>query len=905
MVRVSMTATLKLLGGMSLEDEDGPMTGQVVQRRRLALLAVLGASRSAVSRDRLVALLWPELDAEGARHRLSDSVYVIRRALGDETIVTAGDDVRLDDTRVRVDVRELERALDGGSLEEAAALYGGAFLDGFHITDAAEFERWVDGERGRLAGRYAHALRSLASAAERLNDFATAAAWLRRLAALDPLDTRVALRLMDALERAGDGAAALRHARVHQALRHAELGLGEDPDVRAAADALAARLEVGAPTPQPGYRPSGTNDQPAVHEESLGATAEGHITPGRRRRFGVRHAASAALAVAALVLAGRWVSKARSNPARDGDRSRPTGVAVFPFVVRSVDKGDVPGEAMAVLLATKLDGGAGWRSIDPNALFAQYRRGPDHPDPADAARLARRLGADYFVLGDIVRVSDQVNLGAALYDARTGTTVMTRVAAQGESLALFELVDSLAARLLVARGDEPQLARLAALTTSSLPALKDYLDGEAQLREGHYTEAAEDFRRAVAADSTFALAFYRLAWAYGWNRESDARVPLRMAARYGDRLPERIRLTVAGMLARVDGNVDEAERLLRTVVARHPDAFDAHYELGDLLFHASPPRGIPASRARDPLARATVLDPSRSAEPLFHLIAIASGEGRFREVDSLARRFLVLHPTGELSIAMPSILALVRHDSMGIERAGRDLARLPTDAALLTASIAIGVGSNLAGGARLLAPLDDPSRSPPEHARVLIAMARLAGGRGQWVLADSLFARARSFDAPAAVEARARLLTLPIGDPPRASLQGALDGIRKGPGALQPRNRLLTGLLLVRIGEVSAAQRVATDLASLPPNDRDRALWAELAARCFLVQRRPQEALAVLEGVRAQPLALRFLRGEVLESLGRTGEAARWYDVSAQDYNGELFLAAIAKARVRLGQARQ
>ena len=91
-----MTATLKLLGGMSLEDGTGPLAGQVAQRRRLALLAVLATSRSTVSRDRLVALLWPELDAEGARHRLSDSLYVARRALGDGAIVTEGDDLRLD-----------------------------------------------------------------------------------------------------------------------------------------------------------------------------------------------------------------------------------------------------------------------------------------------------------------------------------------------------------------------------------------------------------------------------------------------------------------------------------------------------------------------------------------------------------------------------------------------------------------------------------------------------------------------------------------------------------------------------------------------------------------------------------------------------------------------------------------
>jgi hypothetical protein len=55
------------------------------------------------------------------------------------------------------------------------------------------------------------------------------------------------------------------------------------------------------------------------------------------------------------------------------------------------------------------------------------------------------------VLGDIVGVPGEVNLGAALYDARTGAPALSRVAVQGASSALFDLVDSLAARILVGR----------------------------------------------------------------------------------------------------------------------------------------------------------------------------------------------------------------------------------------------------------------------------------------------------------------------------------------------------------------------------------------------------------------------------------------------------------------------
>src|SRR3954451_3594864 len=126
--------TLELLGGLSVSDSNGPLSGQIMQRRRLAFLAILGASpRATVARDRLVALLWPELDAEGARHRLSDSLYVARRALGDEAIVTVGDDLRLSEEHVQVDTRAFERALDTGETAVAIAHYGGPLLDGFYL----------------------------------------------------------------------------------------------------------------------------------------------------------------------------------------------------------------------------------------------------------------------------------------------------------------------------------------------------------------------------------------------------------------------------------------------------------------------------------------------------------------------------------------------------------------------------------------------------------------------------------------------------------------------------------------------------------------------------------------------------------------------------------------------------
>src|SRR4030095_3840913 len=119
-------------------------------------------------------------------------------------------------------------------------------------------------------------------------------------------------------------------------------------------------------------------------------------------------------------------------------------------------------------------GGAGMRSIDPNAIQARYRPGTELPDPVDAARLARSLDARYFVLGDAIQVSGRLYLGAAMYDATDGKPVDARIGVQGASAGFFEIVDSLASRLLVERQGQlaPQLETLASLTTRPLPALQ-------------------------------------------------------------------------------------------------------------------------------------------------------------------------------------------------------------------------------------------------------------------------------------------------------------------------------------------------------------------------------------------------------------------------------------------------
>ncbi|GLC25104.1 BTAD domain-containing putative transcriptional regulator [Roseisolibacter agri] len=239
--------SLRFLGTPELLQEGRVVTGAAAQRHRVALLALLAhAAPRAVSRDRLLALLWPESEALRARHRLNVAVHALRQTFG-PVVVSQGDELRLDTGLVVSDLGAFEAAVTAGDARRVVTLYSGPLLDGLFLKDAATFEAWVEGERARLARQYAGALEELADAAERDGDTAGAVEWWGRLVAHDPCRTHSALGLMRALDAAGDRAGALRHAELHARLMTQELDAAPDPLVESFARQL--RVAPWPPTP--------------------------------------------------------------------------------------------------------------------------------------------------------------------------------------------------------------------------------------------------------------------------------------------------------------------------------------------------------------------------------------------------------------------------------------------------------------------------------------------------------------------------------------------------------------------------------------------------------------------------------------------------------------------------------
>jgi DNA-binding SARP family transcriptional activator len=317
--------SLRLFGGISLSDPVRTIPARATQRRQLALLAVVSTPTARPrSRDKLGALLWPEATSEHARRLLSDSIYVLRTALGDDVILTAGENVSINVDRLQVDVLEFTCAMDKGDYRKAVEIRngGGPFLDGAHLLDSSEFEHWAEVTRSELDAAYRDALRRIAGAASSAGDLAGAVDWWRRLAGEDPLSASVALELLRALDATGDRPAALAFARVYENLVRSELDSPPDPSFVAIVDKLRRGEAV-----RPGATPSLTDQRipkplatpPAgdsVRDDSAIAPAEHRVVDARaQRRWRTTPALAASLLI--VVAPGAYAVWRARSPASD------------------------------------------------------------------------------------------------------------------------------------------------------------------------------------------------------------------------------------------------------------------------------------------------------------------------------------------------------------------------------------------------------------------------------------------------------------------------------------------------------------------------------------------------------------------------------------------------------------
>lgn len=493
---------LQLLGGAVVDGGEQDVNGPLAQRHQIGLLALLAtALRNTLSRDKLIGLLWPESDTKHARNLLNVAVYSIRKALGEDSLLSVGDGIQLNGTRWRVDVAEFEAALAAGDLERAAALYAGPFLDGFFISEAAEFERWLDGERIRLQKRMAGAAWALAEAAER-GQSADAGALARRAAELLPYDENAHRRLLEFLDRAGDRAGAL-EAHQHFRKRLAEdLAVQPAPETRAVVAMITARdaprsIQTKPPDGQfDSSRP--LRDRPAPLAPKLALVAAGSVV---------------VLSAAALLVFGAG----RGATGDAGPIYRRTAIAVLPFRNLSVDPshayfaGGLHDELLTQL--SKLAGltVTSRQSVTGYASTSRLR----------IKQIATELEVGSVVEGSVQVLGNRLRVTAQLIDANTDAHIWAEHYDRTLDDA-FAIQSDVARQIVGALGaaiTNAEARALAAPHTTNPEAYRLYLQGREYFTRDRSRQQLDIaqlcFERALMLDPRFALARAALSDVHG------------------------------------------------------------------------------------------------------------------------------------------------------------------------------------------------------------------------------------------------------------------------------------------------------------------------------------------------------------------------------------------------------
>lgn len=204
---------LQLLGSAELRGVEGDAGHVLTQSKVLATLVflVLATPRGFHRRDRLVGLLWPELDQEHARTALRKSLHVLRRTLGDGLLVTRGDEeIAVTHSAISCDVVSFTESVERRAYARALDLYRrGELLPGFFIPQAGEFEDWLGRERVALRDAASAAAWGLAALHTVEAEHTVAGRYARMAAELAPTDERILRRVMQLLHAAGDRAGAL------------------------------------------------------------------------------------------------------------------------------------------------------------------------------------------------------------------------------------------------------------------------------------------------------------------------------------------------------------------------------------------------------------------------------------------------------------------------------------------------------------------------------------------------------------------------------------------------------------------------------------------------------------------------------------------------------------------------
>jgi DNA-binding SARP family transcriptional activator len=618
------------------------------QPKRVALLAYLAvaAATGSVRRDSLLALFWPERGEEEGRRALRQALHYLRRVVGDDVIVSAGEELSLRDGALECDAVAFERLVAAGQFDDALALYRGEFFDGFHVDDVSpELEEWIDRTRARLKRRASTVAWSASDAAAAAGDADRAIDLGRRACELEPDQESGWRRLMTLQERLGDRAGALRTYDDLATRLEREYDAKPAAETKGLADRIRSRphprivgSEESTPPPAPiDLAPERLSDARAA-------------VPRPELPRGWWPALVGGL-VGVLVVGGALVAYIKLRDPRD----QPSLVAAGSLAARDrvvvAQFANLAGDSLltaGITEAFRVDLGQSplVRVLSPPQVSAALGRMERPPDAVLTDSLARELavreGAKAIVAGTVAKVAGAFTVSVQLLSSERGDVLAAFRETAADSSGLMPAVDRVSKQLRHRIGESLRSLRalppLAEETTASLAALRLYSAGLRLYRAGRRPEAIRLYEQAIAIDTAFASAWVGLGMVYGAvAEEGRGQAAIRRAIAHQRRLPFRERSVTVASYAYGRHDYETAIAAYTRLLERYPDDVPA---LNNLALVYQDRRQFAVAESL--FTRATMID-STIANLYFGIQGNQLLQGRFRDsrrtLDLIARRF--------------------------------------------------------------------------------------------------------------------------------------------------------------------------------------------------------------------------------------------------------------------------
>lgn len=260
--------SIHTFGSFYVTMDGEPVTAFESNKVRALLVYLAAGATHPHSRDSLIGFLWPDQPERAARRNLSQALFNLRQAIGDDEASVPLVGVTRDAIQIQPEADFwLDSAAFSACVEQTQAhahthgdrglcqacvdrlvemddLYSGEFLAGFFIDDSNPFGEWATLCRERFHRQVLDAQYHLAHHFERRRDYERALHYARRQVELEPWREEAHRQLMRLLARCNQRSAALAQYEVCRSVLAREMGLDPDQETQA----LYARIRAAGAT---------------------------------------------------------------------------------------------------------------------------------------------------------------------------------------------------------------------------------------------------------------------------------------------------------------------------------------------------------------------------------------------------------------------------------------------------------------------------------------------------------------------------------------------------------------------------------------------------------------------------------------------------------------------------------